>query len=207
MKKTVLFVRVSTADQNLERQVEDLQKYASSKGLDVIQTISEKVSGVVSNNEREGVSELIKLAQIGEIDKVLVTELSRLGRSAFEIITLINTLTELKVSVLIQDYNIETLDRNGKRQPMAEFLIYIISQIAQMERETLKTRIKSGMDSAKRKGVKIGRPEGSSLNDQDILNKYPSVVKDIKAGISIRKTAKIHSISPNTVKKIKRCLI
>ncbi|PCH68424.1 MAG: hypothetical protein COC01_03950 [Bacteroidetes bacterium] len=203
-KRAILFVRVSSKDQDYKRQIRDLTKYSNSKGLEVVGIISEKISGVVTNGNRDGIIELMRKAENGEFDKVVVTELSRLGRSAFEIITLIQTLSKLGISVVMEDFNIETLDEKGKKQPMAEFMIYIISQIAQMERETLINRIKSGLENAKANGKRIGRVKGSVIDNKEFLNKYFFVVKDMQRGLSLRKIAKLHSMSLRTVQKVKK---
>ena len=78
----------------------------------------------------------------------------------------------------------------------------LLAEFARMERETLRERILSGMDQARRQGKHVGRPDGSTENKEAFLKKYPSVVRNLRQGISVRKTAKICDISINTVRKV-----
>ena len=75
-----------------------------------------------------------------------------------------------------------------------------------MEKEVLIERINSGLDEAKRKGKKLGRKPGSTENKNDYLRKYSKLIPDIKAGISLKKCMKIHSVSKNTLIKLKKLL-
>ena len=119
---------------------------------------------------------------------------------------MIEELSTQRVSVHIQDYNLITLKPDGKRDPLCDFLIYILSQVSRMEKEQLVYRIKSGIAKAKSQGKRIGRQKGESLSDDDLLNKHKKVVKDLELGISIRKIAIIQNVSPTTVKKVKKVL-
>ncbi len=83
----------------------------------------------------------------------------------------------------------------------------LLAEFARMERETLRERILSGIDEARRKGKHLGRPDGSSEDKEAFLKKYPSVVRNLRLGISTRKTAKICDNSINTVRKVKEYLI
>lgn len=203
--RTLLAVRVSSTDgrQSYQRQIDDLTQYAENRGLLVIGIISEKISGATKNEHREGVQELLKKAQNKEFDKLLISELSRLGRSAFEVQKIIEELSELGISIIIQNLNIETLDSKGKRNPMVDLMLAIISQFSQMELSFLKERINSGISRAKAKGIHCGRKSGSTIPIEEMKRKYSKVILDLKGGVSIRKTARIHSISVNTVQRVK----
>ena len=205
-EKCISYARVSTGKQELTRQINDLKSFAQSKGFEIVETITEVVSGSKSNNEREGIKKLLQKTKELKIKHILVSELSRLGRTPLEVITLIEELSTQRVSVHIQDYNLITLKPDGKRDPLCDFLIYILSQVSRMEKEQLVYRIKSGIAKAKSQGKRIGRQKGESLSDDDLLNKHKKVVKDLELGISIRKIAIIQNVSPTTVKKVKKVL-
>lgn len=96
MDKGVIFVRVSKREQDYQRQIEDLRIVAQSQHVEIVAEISEKISGAKSNQERDGVQELLRLAQNGVINKVLVQEVSRLGRSTVEVLKILEALTALK---------------------------------------------------------------------------------------------------------------
>ena len=201
MDKGVIFVRVSKREQDYQRQIEDLRIVAQSQHVEIVAEISEKISGAKSNQERDGVQELLRLAQNGVINKVLVQEVSRLGRSTVEVLKILEALKALKISVYVQNFGFETL-KNGKRNPIAQFMFTLLAEFARTERETLRERILSGMDEARRQGKHLGRPDGSTENKEAFLKKYPSVVRNLRQGISVRKTAKISHISINTVRKV-----
>ena len=79
-------------------------------------------------------------------------------------------------------------------------------QLARMERKFLVQRVKSGLNHAKSKGKILGRPHGSTIDQQDFLKKYKSLSADLKNGLSVRKAAKIHEASLNTVLKVRKAL-
>lgn len=201
MNKGVIFVRVSKREQDYQRQLEDLRVLAKTQNLEIVAEIAEKISGAKNNEDRDGVKELLKLAQKGMIQKVLVQEVSRLGRSTVEVLKVLEELTSLHVSVYVQNFSFETL-KNGKRNPIAQFMFTLLAEFARMERETLRERILSGMEEARRQGKHLGRPDGSLENRETFLKKYPSVVRNLRQGISVRKTAKICDTSINTVRKV-----
>lgn len=203
-KRAVLLVRVSTSEQDVQRQIDDLKSYASARGLIVTKIITEKISGALKNEEREGIQQMLTLARNGEIDCIVVSELSRMSRNAFQLQRTIEELTELRVSVLIQSMNVETLNHKGERTPVVDLLIAIIAQIAQMERVQLIDRVKSGMACAKAKGIHCGRPKGTEEDSKKILSKYPKVVSGLERKLSIREIAKLNNISSGTVLKVKK---
>lgn len=198
-----LFVRVSTKNQDSLRQVEDLKAYAKRNGYKIITTIKEQISGSTSYNERPAIQELLALAKSGKIDKVLVTEVSRLGRKTSDILRIIEFLTDLKVSIAILNYNLETLLPNKKVNPVASIIFTMLAEFSRLEKEVLRERIMSGLDHARKKGIKLGRPLGSNKSTQSIQLKYKRVIADLNAGLSIRTISKLRGISVNTVQKVK----
>jgi DNA invertase Pin-like site-specific DNA recombinase len=204
--KAILFVRVSTEQQDYNRQIDDLTHYAETKGLNVVGTIAEKISGAADNSKRPGIKELLQRAKKKEFDAIVITEISRLGRKAIEMQKLIEELSSMKVCIYIQSHDIKTLDSNGKRTPLVDFLIDIFLHLGQMERHFLQERIRSGLTRARAQGRVGGRPKGS-LSNQELLKKYPKVVRDIKSGLSIRQIEKLHDISHTTVMKVKKAML
>lgn len=201
-----VFVRVSKASQDYERQIADLSAYAERNGYKVARVIAEKVSGAKRNAERAGVSELLELSRTGKIKKVLVTEVSRLGRNTGEVLSVIEKLKEEGVSVFALNYNLETLAPDGKPNPLAQLLFTILAEFARLERETLIERIHSGLDQAKRNGKTLGRPKGTVTDKAALLKKYPTVVRFVRQGFSFRQAAKLAGVSVNTVRKIQKLL-
>ena len=202
MQQAVIFVRVSKKEQDYQRQVEDLRTVAQSQAVQVVAEISEKISGAKRNQDREGIQQLLELSRRGAIQKVLVSEVSRLGRSTVEVLQIVEELTQLGVSIYVQNFGIETL-KNGKRNPVAQFMFTLLAEFARLERETLRERILSGMDEARRQGITIGRPVGATEEKAIFLKKYAAVVRQLRAGLSVRKKAKLCGVAINTVRKVK----
>ena len=86
--KAVIYARVSstTDRQNTERQIADLTKYAEYKGMEISKVLEEKISGAKKNSERPVFDEAINFCKTNKVDILLVSELSRLGRNAFEVL-------------------------------------------------------------------------------------------------------------------------
>ena len=192
--KTIIYSRVSTQGQDYSRQIDELQAYAVSHSWIVSAIFSEKISGAKKNNERLGLSRMMDYICAHQVDKVLIWELSRLGR---------NTI-EAKVSLFIKNYNIETLDADGKPNVMAQFLITILAEIARMERSTIKERMDSGYKQVRSLGGKVGRKEGYTKSSDMYRNEYSDIIRLLKKGLSLRNVAKLTNHSLNTVSKCKR---
>ena len=202
--KVAIFARVSTTDrQTTDRQINDLRDLCAKQSWTVAETITEHVSGAKSNTDRAGIQELFALAQRRAVQKVVVTEISRIGRNVAESVQIIETLTAAGVSLYIQNIGMETLLADGRANFMFKPILLTLVGFAEMERELLRERIKSGLDTARRKGKKLGRPAGATETADDILAKYPAVVRNIRTGLSVRKIAKICDVSAGTVQKVK----
>lgn len=202
--KTAIFARVSTTDkQTTTRQVNDLRDLCAKQSWTVVATITEHVSGATKNSDREGIQQLFDLAQRRSIDKVVVTEISRIGRNVSESVQIIDRLTASGVSLYIQNIGMETLLADGKPNFMFKPILLTLVGFAEMERELLRERIRSGLETAKRAGKKLGRPSGIIQTTDDVLAKYPAVVRQLRSGQSVRNVAKICDVSPNTVQRVK----
>jgi len=124
-KRALLMARVSTEEQDTQRQIDDLSRFAENRGLQIVGVIKEKISGALKNEERAGVQEMLQKARSREIDCVVIAELSRLSRSAFQLQRIIEELTDLKVSVIVQTLNIETLNEKGERTPLVDLMVAV----------------------------------------------------------------------------------
>ena len=202
--KTIIYSRVSTQGKDYSRQIDELQAYAVSHSWIVSAIFSEKISGAKKNNERLGLSRMMDYICAHQVDKVLIWELSRLGRNTIEVLKTIELLNEAKVSLFIKNYNIETLDADGKPNVMAQFLITILAEIARMERSTIKERMDSGYKQFRSLGGKVGRKEGYTKSSDMYRNEYSDIIRLLKKGLSLRNVAKLTNHSLNTVSKCKR---
>lgn len=206
MEKIVLYCRVSTQVQDYERQVSDLTQFAKKHQWEIAETFTEKISGAKKNNERKELASLLSYARVHYINRVLVTELSRLGRDTLQVLAAIDMLNKAKVSLYIMNYNIETLTPDGKVNPMSQFMITLLAEVARMERRTIKERMASGYNNFRANGGKVGRKTGYRKSDEDFRTQYKDVFRLLGKGVSLRDISKATGVSVNTVKRCKSLL-
>ena len=202
----VIYARVSSMGdrQSTERQIEDLTRYAEGKGYEIMRVFQEHVSGAKSNQERGVLSECLEFCKTEHPGTLLVTELSRLGRSTVEVLKAVEALTAAGVNIYILDLNLSTLDERGEENPVAKMVLTVLALGAEMERKLILGRLNSGRALARSKGVKMGRPKGSTLTKDELLAKYPEVVRHLKKGKnSIREISKLTGVSVSTVQRVK----
>lgn len=203
--KVCLFIRVSTQQQDYNRQILELTQYCRSRDFIITKTIASKISGVKKYEERPDVQELFQAAKNKQFDKVVVTEISRIGRNARDIRNTISYLHDRGISIVFKNLGgLESLDDRGNESFVTNIIIAIYSELAQEEKRILSERIKSGLVSAKAKGKHIGRPDGTRMSNEDILKKYPRMVADLKKGVSLNAAMKVHDVSKGTVIKVKK---
>lgn len=203
MMKTVIFARVSTNVQEYDRQINELTTLAKSNGWSVEAVFAEKISGAKSNKERTELLNMVSYVEANHINKVLVTELSRLGRDTLQVLEVIQMLNEKSISLYIQNYNIETLTKDGKVNAMSQFLITILAEVARMERKTIRERVESGYKNYRANGGKVGRKIGYKKAEETIRKQYTEEIKLLKKGYSLRNISKITGTSINTIRKCK----
>lgn len=140
--RAVIYARVSTKDQDCRRQIEDLKRFAERAGYEIIATLEEKASG--AKNDRAERAKIIKMAQARLIDVVLVTELSRWGRSTQDLIA---TLQDL------QARNVSLVAASGMQMdlstPSGKLMATLLAGIAEFERELIQERVRSGTKALK----------------------------------------------------------
>ncbi len=199
-----ILVRVSTVKQETDRQISELQEHATRKNYEVIEICRETVSGRAKESDRHGLKRAEELAASGKIKKILVHEVSRLARRNSVTHKFVETLEECGVSLYWHAQGVETLLQNGKRNPAAGIMLALLAEMARNEIETLSERIQSGLAEARRKGVKLGRPTGAALSRDLFLQKHKDILRHLKAGHSVRHTAKISGKGVSTVQRVKR---
>lgn len=205
--KVVIYARVSTNFQDYKRQIEELLEFSETRNFEVVKIFEEKISGGKSNIERPQLIKMIDFIKSNKIDKVLCWELSRIGRNTIEVLKTIQLLNKNRISLYIKNHNIETLNDKCEVNPMSQFLIQILTSVSEMEKTQIRQRIKSGYDSFRKNGGKVGRKEGFRKDKETLLNEHKDIVKLLKQGYSVRKTMKLTDKSSGTVQKVKKILV
>jgi len=191
-QRVAIYCRVSTADQSCERQERELIAFAARAGFEVVGIYKETGSGVkLDRSERRKV---MALAQAREIDTILVSELSRWGRSTIDLLNTLRELESRRVSVItISGMTFDLSTPNGRM--MATFL----SGIAEFERDMISERVKSGMAAAKARGKVLGRRPGQRPKADRLGAKVLALVAE---GRSYRLIGRQLGLSKNTVNDI-----
>ena len=207
MEKAVILARVSTDRQEYERQITELAEYCRKMGWKVVRIFANKVSGAKTNEEREEIQELIEFVKTHQIQRVVCLEISRMGRNTLEALKVIQLLNEHKVSLYVKNYNLETLDSEGKVNPVASLICTILLEIAQMERLTIKERMASGrkqyIEKCRSEGIKMGRPESYRKSIEEYKKQYQKEISLIRKGLSLANISAITGTSINTIRKVR----
>jgi DNA invertase Pin-like site-specific DNA recombinase len=181
--------------------VNELTSLAQRNSWSVEAVFCEKISGAMKNTERKELSRMVEYVQAHHINKVAVTELSRLGRDTLQVLEVIEQFNRLGISLYIQNYGIETLTENGEVNPMSQFLITILAEVARMERKQIRERCESGYKNFRANGGKVGRKEGYKKSDESMREQYAEEIRLLRKGISLRNISKITGTSVNTIRK------
>ncbi len=205
-KRTIIYARVSSVGdrQNTQRQISDLTRYAEYSNLTVVRIFEEHISGAKRNAERPVLSEAIEYAKSEGITQILISELSRLGRNAFEVLSTVKEMIDAGINIYFQKEQFTLLDDDGKPSLFAPVMIATLSTCAQLERENIRFRLNSGRANYIANGGKLGRKKGSVKSEETLREQYKEVIMLLKKGYSVRNIAKLQGIAPSTVQRIKK---
>ena len=208
MKKVVLLLRVSTNSQDYEYQRNTLTDICNRNGWEIVHTVENKLSGAKKSEEREEIVELLDYVKNNDVDIVVATEVSRLGRDTLEALKIIEILNENKVNLYFANYGIETLMPDGSVNPIARLILTICLEISAYERNLIKYRMRAGYeDYLKRRKenpeLRLGR-QGYVKSEQEYREDYQQELSLLRKGISLRNVQKLTGTSLGTLQKIKQ---
>jgi DNA invertase Pin-like site-specific DNA recombinase len=192
------YIRVSTGNQSTLRQL--VKQHQDEKVyIDII-------SGSIPFNQRPQAKELLNDIDSGVISIVSVSSVDRLGRNAFDVQHTIELFNQRTITLNVDNLGISSIV-NGKPNSIFKMICDVLSNVAQMERESLLERQREGIAAARAVSPDKykGRLTGSIDSDEVILDRYKNVVKVIKQhpNLSLRKIGSITNVAANTVKKVK----
>lgn len=193
------YIRVSSLDQNTDRQNQE------TTGV----IFTDKISGSVLFEERPAGKKLLQAITDGTITELQVHSIDRLGRNTIDILTTIQKITELGCNVISKKEGL-TMMIDGKPNPMAKMMIGILSTLSEFELQRIKERQAEGIAAAKNKGTYTtnARPIGTTETTEQFLNKkkVQSILKHLKQGNSLRKTALLSEASLSLVQKVQKMM-
>lgn len=210
MERVCLLLRVSTNAQDYEYQHNTLSELCERKGWQIVKVFANKVSGAKKNEERKEIVELLDFVKSNQVDRVVATEISRIGRDTLEALKTIEILNEHKVNLYLANYNIETLTPNGEVNPIARLILTICLEISSYERNLIRYRMKAGYeDYLKRRKenpeLRLGR-QGYQKSEEAYREQYSKELSLMRKGISMRNVQQLTKTSLGTLQKLKKYL-
>ena len=193
VKRAVIYCRVSTDDQSCERQENDLIEYAQRADYEIVGIFKETASGAKTNRPQR--QRVLDLVQGRKVDVVLVTELTRWGRSTNDLLDTLGHLQARNVSLIAQtgmEFDLST--------PFGKLIATFMAGLATFERDLIRERVKSGIAAAKAKGQHHGRRKGTTT--QKVAAVEAEILKALAQGTPYRKIASTLGVSKNTVLRL-----
>ena len=203
--KAVIYARVSSVGdrQNTDRQIADLLDYVNYQKLELSKVFEEHISGAKKNSERPILQQAIEYCKANDVAILLVSELSRLGRNAFEVLATVKDLIDSGINLYMQKEQLTLLDNEGKPTMFAPIMIATLSTCAQLERENIKFRLNSGRKLYIERGGKLGRRVGSVKTTEQKREEHKDIISYLRRGYSVRNVAKLTNKGISTVQRIK----
>ena len=182
MSQIIAYIRVSTSKQDIKNQKLEIFEYARKHNLNISKFIEAEVSSKKSVKSRR-IEELLE--KLKEADTLIITELSRLGRSTSEVIDLVNQLIKNKIRIIAikQGLDITAHDMASK------VMVTMFSLFSELERDLISSRTKEALANKKSQGIKLGKPKGTIQKSKfdDDLDKIKEL---LSLGLSVRKISK-----------------
>ena len=205
----VIYARVSSVGdrQSTERQVKDLSDYALYKQMEVRKVFEEHISGAKKNEERPVLCQTLEYCKQNGISTLLVSELSRMGRNAFEVLASVKELLDCGINLYIQKEQFNLLGEDGKPSLFAPIMLATLSTCAQLERENITFRLQSGRKQYVAKGGRLGRKPGSVKTVEQKQEEYKEAIVLLKKGYTIRDVAKLTGKGISTIQRVKKVFL
>lgn len=202
---SVIYARVSSTDgrQSTSRQVEDLNRYAMMNGMAVEAVYEEQISGAKRNDERKILCECLDFCISNGIGTLLISELSRLGRNVDEVLANVRRCKDNGLNIYFQKENLSIFQSDGSKNPFLNIFISVLGTCAELEREAISFRLKSGREKYVADGGKLGRKLGSVKSREQKEEEYKSLIRELRRGTSLRRAAKLCDVSLSTAQRIK----
>jgi DNA invertase Pin-like site-specific DNA recombinase len=190
-KRAALYLRVSTDGQTTENQRLALEAVAAHRGWSIVATYEDNgISGAKGREKRPGLDKLLRDATRAHFDVVLSWALDRLGRSLADLIDTLKTLEGANVDLFLHQQAIDTTT------PAGRMFFHVCGAFAEFEREMIRSRVNAGLDRARAKGVRLGRPKVAAKTEAAIRER-------LEAGLGVLKVAKTLGVGTSTVQRVK----
>jgi DNA invertase Pin-like site-specific DNA recombinase len=194
----VFYSRVSTEEQNSDRQQQNLK--------DFDHTFTDTCSGAIPIWERPKGSQIKKLIDEGKLTHLEIHSIDRLGRNTIDVLTVWKELTEMGIRVVCRNPNFQNINEEGKTDIFSQLMLSILSTMSEFERKMIKERQMEGINLRKVKGLYTGRHIGTTESKEKYLQKpkIQKIIKDIENGYTVREIMEMRNASPSTIIKVKK---
>ena len=187
MSKIYGYLRTSTDKQEIKNQKLEILEFGRKEDLKIDDFIEIQISSRKTTKERR-IDEL--LGKLEEGDTLIATELSRIGRSTVEVITIINELIDRGIDIIIVKQNLR-INASNKNDMTSKVMITMLSLFAELERDLISQRTKEALKTKKAQGQVLGKPVGTiqgSIYDKD----RDRIIELLGLGLSVQKIAQKH---------------
>jgi DNA invertase Pin-like site-specific DNA recombinase len=215
MKRCVLLCRCSTDKekglQDYQYQIDTLTEICKKRDWEIVKVFGGYVSGAAPIEERQEILDLIAYVKESKIDFCCATEISRVSRDLITGVQIIRTLADNGVNLYLANYNLSTLDDNGKISPVTSLILTITLEISQLERQQIRTRMQMGYSAylqrrKEDKSLKLGRPSTYRKSEQEYREQYSKELSLLRKGISLRNVQQLTGTAIGTLRKLKHFL-
>ena len=195
--KAFIYCRVSTEKQETERQLKDVREYCKRNDYEIVQEFQESISATKSKVHRQ---HLIDAVRKSKAKYFIADDISRFSRNVKTGLEIKDELHEMGVCLIFVQTGMKSLDEDGTPNALTNMVFVNLMNVYEMKNSTKRQMIKSGLRNAVANGKTLGRPEGTT---EDLLSKYPKVVKLLRNGTSIRNTALLSQKAKSLVQRVK----
>ena len=215
-RKATIYARVSSTG---DRQSTDRQTYSLSKLIEnngdilVCPPFEEHISGAKKNAERTVLTECLNYAKANDVDIIYFSSLDRMGRAIWQVLETIKFCLDNRINCYFQKEQMSLYLDDGTENPFLAIFVSVISTCASIERDSIKFRLNDARTKKKEEArcagktlaeAGFGRPKGSVKTHEKKAAEYAKVIRCLRAGKSIRDTAKLCGVSVSTTQRIKR---
>jgi DNA invertase Pin-like site-specific DNA recombinase len=199
-RRAALYLRVSTREQSTAMQRAELEAVAQRAGWTIVETYEDQgISGGKGRDQRPAFDRMLKDAVRRKFDVLMAWSVDRLGRSLQDLINGLSDLQGANVDLYLREQAVDTTTPGGKA------LFQMLGVFAEFERSIIRQRVQSGVDQARARGKRLGRPRvGETKNDKQRGRPgVNEVLAELTKGSSLRVTARTCGVSLKTVQRIK----
>ena len=197
--------------QDYQYQIDTLTEICKKRDWEIVKVFGGYVSGAAPIEERQEILDLIAYVKESKIDFCCATEISRVSRDLITGVQIIRTLADNGVNLYLANYNLSTLDDNGKISPVTSLILTITLEISQLERQQIRTRMQMGYSAylqrrKEDKSLKLGRPSTYRKSEQEYREQYSKELSLLRKGISLRNVQQLTGTAIGTLRKLKHFL-